>query len=56
MTPEEHNIAEEMGKMEYEPLQPIELKLIRWSLIIGVVSLLVLFLVSQAFFPGAHGA
>jgi len=56
MTPEEHNIADEMDKMEYEPLQPIELKLIRWSLGIGVVSLIVLYVVSQAFFPGAHGA
>lgn len=54
MAVEEHNIAEEMGKMEYEPLQPIEIKLIRWSLIIGVVSLVVLYLVSEAFFPGAH--
>ncbi|MEZ7196176.1 MULTISPECIES: hypothetical protein [Pseudodesulfovibrio] len=55
MSVEEHNIAEEMGKMEYEPLQPIEIKLIRWSLIIGVVSLVVLYLVSAAFFPAAHG-
>ncbi|MGE4551822.1 MAG: hypothetical protein AB7D57_01850 [Desulfovibrionaceae bacterium] len=56
MKPEEANIAEEMGKMEYEPLLPIELKLIRWSLIIGVVSLVVLYAISAAFFPGAHGA
>ena len=56
MAHEEPNIAEEMGKMEYEPLLPIELKLIRWSLIIGIVSLVVLYAVSAAFFPGAHGA
>ena len=37
---DENKIAEELQKMEYEPLLPIELKLIKWSLSIGVVSLM----------------
>jgi hypothetical protein len=48
-------IAEEMQKMEYEPLLPVEKKLITWSLTIGVVSLVMLYWVSAAFFPAAHG-
>ena len=52
---DENKIAEEMQKMEYEPLLPIELKLIRWSLIIGFISLAVLYWVSSTFFPTAHG-
>lgn len=48
-------IAEEMQKMEYEPLLPIEKKLISWSIAIGVVSLVVLYWVSATFFPAAHG-
>ncbi|GAB7078801.1 hypothetical protein [Megalodesulfovibrio paquesii] len=52
---DENKIAEEMQKMEYDELLPVELKLIRWSLTIGVVSLVVLYWVSAAFFPAAHG-
>jgi hypothetical protein len=52
---EENKIAEEMQKMEYEPLLPIEKKLIAWSLGIGVVSLVLLYWVSATFFPAAHG-
>jgi hypothetical protein len=37
----------------YEPLLPVEKKLIIWSLIIGVVLLGVLILVSYTFFPGS---
>lgn len=51
----EKQIADEMSKMEYEPLLPVELTLIRWSLGIGVVSLVVLYWVSAVFFPTAHG-
>jgi hypothetical protein len=47
-------ISEEMKKMEYEPLLPVELSLIRWSIGIGVVSLVVLYFVSATFFPGGH--
>ena len=38
---------------EYEPLLPVEKKLIAWSLIIGVVLLVILIGVSYAFFPGS---
>ena len=38
-----------MRKMAYEPLLPIEKKLIVWSLSLGVVLLVVLVLISRAF-------
>ena len=47
--------SEELSKMEYEPLQPIEIKLITYSLIIGTALLFILYFVSSAFFPSAHG-
>ena len=47
-------LSEELKKMEYEPLLPVELTLIRWSIGIGVVSLVVLYWVSATFFPGGH--
>ncbi len=51
----ETKIKEEMEKMEYEPLLPIEKKLITWSLILGVVLLVILVWVSYTFFPaGQH--
>ncbi|MCL4530386.1 MAG: hypothetical protein M1282_13360 [Chloroflexi bacterium] len=37
----------------YEPLLPVEKKLIAWSLILGVVLLVILIGVSYAFFPGS---
>lgn len=52
---DENKIAEEMAKMEYEPLLPVEKKLIIWSLSIGLFSLVFLYWVSAAFFPAAHG-
>ena len=50
-----NKIAEEMQNMEYEPLLPVEKKLIAWSLGIGLSSLVVLYWVSAVFFPAAHG-
>ena len=47
-------IAEEMKKMEYEPLLPVEMTLIKWSLGIGIASLIILYWVSATFFPGGH--
>jgi hypothetical protein len=47
-------LSEELKKMEYEPLLPIELTLIRWSLGIGITSLIVLYWVSVTFFPSGH--
>ena len=38
-----------MRKMAYEPLLPVEKKLIAWSFALGVVLLVVLVLVSRAF-------
>lgn len=46
--------AEEIKKMEYEPLDDTEKKLVGWSLGLGVALLVVLYFVS-GFFPGAHG-
>ena len=44
-------LAEEMEKMEYEPLLPVEKKLIVWSISLGVVLLGVLTWVSYTYFP-----
>jgi len=38
-----------MGKMPYEPLLPIEKKLISWSLGLGIVLLVVLWAISRMF-------
>ena len=46
---EEPKIAEEIRKMPYEPLLPIEKKLIGWSLGLGIVLLIVLFAVARLF-------
>jgi len=51
---EEHKLIDELQRMEYEPLLPVEKKLISWSIIIGVVSLGFLVWISHTFFPGAH--
>lgn len=48
-------IAEEIQKMEWEPLMPIEKKLVAWSISLGVVLLFALYWISATFFPGAHG-
>jgi len=44
-------LAEEIKKMEHEPLLPIEKKLIAWSIVLGVVLLGVLTWISYTFFP-----
>lgn len=51
---EEAKLIDELQKMEYEPLLPIEKKLISWSIIIGVVSLGLLIWISYTFFPAGH--
>jgi hypothetical protein len=48
---EKPRLAEEMEEMEYEPLLPVEKKLIIWSITLGVVLLGVLTWVSYTFFP-----
>jgi hypothetical protein len=45
-------VAEEMAKIPYEPFEPVERKLIAWSLGLGVVLLVVLVWVSYTFFGG----
>lgn len=52
--PEEPKLAEELKRMEYEPLLPVEKKLISYSLIIGTVLLGILVLISYTFFPSGH--
>jgi hypothetical protein len=52
--PDEPKLAEELKKMEYEPLLPVEKKLISYSLIVGAALLGILVWVSYTFFPGGH--
>lgn len=47
MAQQKSKLAEEMQKMAYEPLLPIEKKLIVWSLSLGIVLLVVLALISR---------
>jgi hypothetical protein len=51
---EEAKLIDELKKMEYEPLLPIEKKLIGWSIGIGVAALGFLVWISYTFFPGSH--
>jgi len=51
---EEHKLIDELQKMQYEELLPVEKKLIAWSIAIGVVALGFLVWISYAFFPGGH--
>ena len=51
---EQPKLAEEMEKMVYEPLLPIEYQLIGWSIGLGIVLLLVLYGVSVWLFPSGH--
>ena len=49
MSQQEPKIADEMGKMAYEPLLPVEKKLITWSLAVGIALLVVLAFISRMF-------
>jgi hypothetical protein len=51
---EEQRLKEEMKQMEYEPLLPVEKKLIAGSIILGVLLLFVFIYISFTFFPGTH--
>ncbi len=51
---EQPKLADELRKMEYEPLLPVEKKLIGWSIGLGIVLLGMLVWVSYTFFPGGH--
>jgi hypothetical protein len=48
---EQSKIGEELRKIPYEPLLPIEKKLIGWSLGIGVAGMVILVYISYTFFP-----
>ena len=45
-------LAEELKKMEYEPLLPVEKKLIATSILLGLVLLVFFVWISYTFFPG----
>lgn len=49
-------LAEEIQRMQEEPLLPIEKKLIAWSIGLGVVLLGILVWISYTFFPAQQGA
>jgi hypothetical protein len=53
----EGNLADELASIPYEPLLPIEKKLIAWSLILGIALLGLLFWISASYFavPGGAG-
>jgi hypothetical protein len=42
MSQQQTKIADELGKMQHEPLLPVEKKLITWSLGIGIALLILL--------------
>jgi len=46
---EQSKLSEEMQKMAYEPLLPIEKKLIAWSLGLGIVLMVILVAVTRIF-------
>jgi hypothetical protein len=46
----EPSLVEEMGKIPYEPLLPVEKQLIAWSIGLGVTLLILLVIVSNLFF------
>ena len=54
-SPPEGNLAEEMARIPYEPLLPVEKKLIAWSLILGIFLLAVLILTGNASIPFGKG-
>ncbi len=52
LTEEEQNaMVDELKRMEYEPLLPIEKKLIAYSIGLGIVLLFVFIWMSRTFFP-----
>ncbi len=53
---EDSLLVSELEQMEaqYEPLLPVEKRLISWSIGLGLVALGLLVWVSYTFFPGTH--
>jgi hypothetical protein len=54
MANEQSKLADELKAMEWEPLLPVEKKLIIWSIALGVALLGILVWVSYTFFPAGH--
>jgi hypothetical protein len=50
---DEPKIKSELQQMPDEPLLPVEMSLIRWSIGLGVVLMVVLIWMTYAFFPPA---
>jgi hypothetical protein len=50
--PDPPKLADELKKLDYEPLLAVEKKLIAWSIGLGIVLLGILVWVSYTFFPG----
>jgi hypothetical protein len=48
--PDQPKLADELRKMEYEPLLAVEKKLIAWSIGLGVAALAALVSISEVFF------
>jgi len=49
MSQQQTKIADELGKMQHEPLLPVEKKLITWSLGIGIALLVLLAFMRRIF-------
>lgn len=47
-------LTDELKQMDYEPLLPVELTLVKWSIGIGVGSLFFLYYLAQWLFPAGH--
>lgn len=45
-------VADEMAQIPYEPFEPVERKLVTWSLALGALLLAVLVWISYTFFGG----
>lgn len=48
---ENKQLIDELKRMDYEPLEPVEKKLIAYSLILGLILLIILVFISYEFFP-----
>jgi type III secretion system FlhB-like substrate exporter len=51
---EEAQLVEELKRMEYEPMLPVEKKLISYSIVLGIILLILFVWISYTFFPGTH--
>jgi hypothetical protein len=51
---DEGRLARELKEMQWEPLLPVEKKLIGWSIGLGIGLLGILVWVSYTFFPAGH--